>query len=536
MQVYVLCDDALSLPYQAEHGLSLFIKTNSHNILFDAGRSDAFAKNAALAGIDLSEIDTVVLSHGHYDHADGLMHFLKINDRAKIYVHAEAFGDFRHGDRYIGADKRLQAYTDRMVLIAEDLAIDDTLSVVTADGLQAPQTGLLKRIGNDVFADDFAHEIYLEVSDASKKAFFTGCAHKGIVSIANFALRRGATHLIGGFHLTDMCDADFLQEAANALADIPLVYYTGHCTSQKSYDCLKRTLHTRLHHLSDQAAFAIGDHAEVARFLFRQGYNCSQAVLGAFADELGLDGELAMRLSCSFGGGMGRMREVCGAVRRRIRCIRYHPEDFRSKRRCFPHRWGATFPFLRRQSGSLQKSARACCGFSRKTRLSHMQRTPGRLCIKRSHPLCENGRVLPFASLRASDSVCGEHRGRNAFAKMRTHMLYISVQDFFEKTAEILPLGREEERACAARMRQGDEAARERLIRTYLPMIASHIKHAPQYIQGLHLVMLCVKELDSAVDTFDFLQNSESFAHRFEWQLRQIIVRHLTDARAIGEL
>lgn len=115
-------------------------------------------------------------------------------------------------------------------------------------------------------------------------------------------------------------------------------------------------------------------------------------------------------------------------------------------------------------------------------------------------------------------------------------MLYISVQDFFEKTAEILPLGREEERACAARMRQGDEAARERLIRAYLPLIASHIKHAPQYIQGLHLVMLCVKELDSAVDTFDFLQNSESFAHRFEWQLRQIIVRHLTDARAIGEL
>ena len=314
MQVYVLCDDALSLPYQAEHGLSLFIKTNSHNILFDAGRSDAFAKNAALAGIDLSEIDTVVLSHGHYDHADGLMHFLQINNRAKIYVHAEAFGDFRHGERYIGADKRLQAYTDRMVLISEDLAIDDTLSVVTADGLQAPQTGLLKRIGNEVLADDFAHEIYLEVSDTSKKAFFTGCAHKGIVSIANLALRRGATHLIGGFHLTDTCDAGFLQEAANALADIPLVYYTGHCTSQKAYDCLKRTLQTRLHRLSDQAAFAIGDHAEVARFLFRQGYNCSQAVLGAFADELGLDGELAMRLSCSFGGGMGRMREVCGAV------------------------------------------------------------------------------------------------------------------------------------------------------------------------------------------------------------------------------
>lgn len=43
------------------------------------------------------------------------------------------------------------------------------------------------------------------------------------------------------------------------------------------------------------------------------GYNCSQAVLGAFCDEIGMDFNTAMKLSSSFGGGMGRMREVCGA-------------------------------------------------------------------------------------------------------------------------------------------------------------------------------------------------------------------------------
>lgn len=48
--------------------------------------------------------------------------------------------------------------------------------------------------------------------------------------------------------------------------------------------------------------------------LFRNGYNCSQSVLCAFAESLGLDVEVAARLSSSFGGGMGRMREVCGAV------------------------------------------------------------------------------------------------------------------------------------------------------------------------------------------------------------------------------
>lgn len=55
------------------------------------------------------------------------------------------------------------------------------------------------------------------------------------------------------------------------------------------------------------------DHEAKARALFREGYNCAQAVLGAFCEELGLPLDTAMKLSSSFGGGMGRMREVCGA-------------------------------------------------------------------------------------------------------------------------------------------------------------------------------------------------------------------------------
>ncbi len=56
----------------------------------------------------------------------------------------------------------------------------------------------------------------------------------------------------------------------------------------------------------------IENHAEKACKLFAEGRNCAQAVFAAFADVTGLDEELALRLSSSFGGGMGRMREVCG--------------------------------------------------------------------------------------------------------------------------------------------------------------------------------------------------------------------------------
>ena len=56
------------------------------------------------------------------------------------------------------------------------------------------------------------------------------------------------------------------------------------------------------------------EHGEKAKQLFMEGYNCSQAVLGAFCEECGMDFATAMKLSSSFGGGMGRLREVCGAV------------------------------------------------------------------------------------------------------------------------------------------------------------------------------------------------------------------------------
>ena len=54
--------------------------------------------------------------------------------------------------------------------------------------------------------------------------------------------------------------------------------------------------------------------ADTAEALFRQGYSCSQAVLAAFSEELGLDRESALKVAAGFGGGMGRMAETCGAV------------------------------------------------------------------------------------------------------------------------------------------------------------------------------------------------------------------------------
>jgi len=56
------------------------------------------------------------------------------------------------------------------------------------------------------------------------------------------------------------------------------------------------------------------NHSDKAEQLFREGYNCSQAVFGAFSDLTGIEKEYAIKMSASFGGGFGRLREVCGAA------------------------------------------------------------------------------------------------------------------------------------------------------------------------------------------------------------------------------
>ena len=76
---------------QGEHGLSLLVDTGEHRLLFDTGASDLFIRNAGALGIDLGDVDFLVLSHGHRDHTGGLHHFLAMNHKAKVICKKELF-------------------------------------------------------------------------------------------------------------------------------------------------------------------------------------------------------------------------------------------------------------------------------------------------------------------------------------------------------------------------------------------------------------------------------------------------------------
>lgn len=232
----------------AEHGLSLYIQTQGCRILFDAGQTDGFARNAQQLGVDLSQVDAAVLSHGHYDHSGGLEHFLKINQTAPVYVSPYAAQPhFNAKGNYIGISFAL-AESSRFLHSREgqELAPNVTLHTITADVPIEPY-GLTMEEKGVLMPEDFRHEQYLLVREQGKRVLFSGCSHKGILNIMNAF---SPDVLVGGFHLFRETEEETLREIAHVLSQYPTAYYTGHCTGQAQYACMKQVLGERLQSIS----------------------------------------------------------------------------------------------------------------------------------------------------------------------------------------------------------------------------------------------------------------------------------------------
>lgn len=233
-----------------EHGLSLYIETGEHRILFDMGQTDRLLRNAETLGVDLSSVTIAVLSHGHYDHGGGLAAFLSVNSSAPVYIHRRAFDPHYNGtQKYIGLDTSLighsrLVYTDDYRLIAEGLELFscNDRPVYSAP----PPSGLTERVGDDFIPDDFRHEQYLLVNEGGRRILISGCSHKGIINIARWF---SPDALVGGFHLSKLPLDSSLAEAASELASLPTQYYTCHCTGVEQFEFMGQHL-PRLGYLS----------------------------------------------------------------------------------------------------------------------------------------------------------------------------------------------------------------------------------------------------------------------------------------------
>lgn len=254
------CDAALG----SAHGLSLYIETPKHRILFDMGPDEQFLSNAEKLGVDLREVDLAILSHGHYDHGGGLEAFCKRNPTAKIYLRKGAFGEYvaleeDESLRYIGLDPALQKYADRLVFTDESLRLDDELLLFSAVpdtyGALSASGKLKERQGENLLQDRFLHEQDLLITAEGKTVLVSGCSHRGIVNILRSARALASGEIddmIGGFHLFQLEEGDpaadrLIEMIGTALLAGETVYYTGHCTGDYAYEKLKSILGGRLH-------------------------------------------------------------------------------------------------------------------------------------------------------------------------------------------------------------------------------------------------------------------------------------------------
>ena len=237
---------------QAEHGLSLYIETGARRILFDMGQSDAFARNAEKMGIDLSAVDTAILSHGHYDHGGGLARFLQCNDHASVYIRSDAFCGHYHGaEKYIGLDTALQNHP-RLIFTGDTCSLGEGLCLHSCNERprlwQTDHSGLLTERDGALLPEEFTHEQYLLVEEQGKRILISGCSHKGIRNLMQWFC---PDILIGGFHLKSM-DPDDPQilDIGRTLLEYPAVYYTGHCTGEAQYARLKALMGDRVQKIS----------------------------------------------------------------------------------------------------------------------------------------------------------------------------------------------------------------------------------------------------------------------------------------------
>ena len=266
MRITVLVENTEGMPgCGTEHGLSLYIETKEHRLLFDTGASGLMLENAAKLGVDPGLVEMVILSHGHYDHGGGILPFAERYPGIPVWVQETVFGEYLsesgpEGLHDIGLDPRIREL--EQLRTAEDFCtVAEGLTLFSGIGLGHPlppaDAALKERTEKGVTADIFRHEQCLVVREGGRSVLFSGCAHHGMPNILDryrelFGDEPDA--VVSGLHTrkksgyTDE-DLRYIAETAEELKKTRSVYYTGHCTGEIPYEIMRKILGGQIRYL-----------------------------------------------------------------------------------------------------------------------------------------------------------------------------------------------------------------------------------------------------------------------------------------------
>ena len=221
-----------------------------------------FARNAGKLGIELENVDYGVLSHAHYDHANGMKQFFALNDKARFYLQ-KGSGENCYMKKwifhkYVGLPKGiLTEYKERINFAQGDYSLCKGVFLIPHKTAGLAQIGaknsMYIRSKNQWQPDDFSHEQSLVFETADGLVIFNSCSHGGADNIINEIKKTYPNQkikaLVGGFHLCGTPVRE-VRELARRIKETGVEkIYTGHCTGKRAYRILKEELGDMVHQL-----------------------------------------------------------------------------------------------------------------------------------------------------------------------------------------------------------------------------------------------------------------------------------------------
>lgn len=249
---------------EAQHGICLYIETRRHKLLVDVGPNDLFLRNAKKLGIDISQVDTVIITHGHSDHGGGMKYFLKENHTAKVYLREHAlephYSKLFKIPFQVGLKKE-DYDSDQVIKTGEFYTIDEEITlfskVAARELYSSSNNNLYAKENGKLVQDDFRHEQNVIIHCDGKKYLIAGCGHSGVVNILERAMKLSDSQMdvmITGMHIMNNLfikgpGEKFNLQLAKRLKEYQTKFYTLHCTGKVAYGQMKQVMGDQISYL-----------------------------------------------------------------------------------------------------------------------------------------------------------------------------------------------------------------------------------------------------------------------------------------------
>jgi len=245
-----------------EHGFSVLVEAYGKKILFDTGQTGAFIKNARDLKVELTDLDMVVLSHGHYDHTGGVPELLnQLKEKTPFYIGKEFFspkykllddGSYKYNGNPF--EKELLEEASPECTIAKVHYVEKSVTKVAdriylfknfdrVNNFETINPKFFIKTGETYEQDLFPDEVALGIETKEGLVLIVGCSHVGIVNILEHVKKNvnlPVAAVLGGTHLVE-ADEKRLKKTEEALKEYEVKRIAvSHCTGEAGMELLKK--------------------------------------------------------------------------------------------------------------------------------------------------------------------------------------------------------------------------------------------------------------------------------------------------------